>query len=112
MIISNKLRKIKRIRHKIFGTAERPRLAVFRSNRHILAQIIDDNKGATIVAASDFKIKEKKNPTEKAFLVGKLIADLAASKKITQVVFDRHGYKYHGRVKSLADGAREGGLKI
>lgn len=97
---------------RIFKTKERPRLCVFRSNKHIYAQIIDDEKGITLVSASDLELKSKKNRIETAFEVGKLIAKKALEKKIEKVVFDRSRYKYHGRVKSLAEGAREGGLKF
>ncbi len=104
----------KRIRKKLFGTAERPRISVFRSNKHIYAQIIDDDLGHTLVSASTLEIpqEELKNKTkvEQAELVGKLLADKALKKSIRTVVFDRSGYKYHGRVKALAEGARKGGL--
>ncbi|MCD6471399.1 50S ribosomal protein L18 [bacterium] len=105
----------KRIRTRVKGTTKRPRLSVFRSNRHIYLQIIDDSKGKTIVSASDLEIKDKlknKKKTNIAFEVGKLIAQKALEKKIKNVCFDRGGYKYHGRVKSAADGAREGGLNF
>ncbi len=103
----------KRVRAKIFGTSERPRLSVYRSLKHIYAQIIDDEKGQTIVAASDLELNKKnlgKNKTDIAYEVGKLIAKKALKKKIKKVVFDRNGFKYHGRVKALAEGAREAGL--
>ncbi|HOK25450.1 MAG TPA: 50S ribosomal protein L18 [Bacteroidales bacterium] len=106
----------KRIRKKITGTPERPRLSVFRSNRHIYAQLIDDTRGVTLVAACsrEKEVADKKGikKTEQASLVGKLIASKCLSKGIEKVVFDRGGYKYHGRVKSLAEAAREGGLKF
>jgi large subunit ribosomal protein L18 len=107
-------RRHKRIRAKIFGTEKRPRLCVFRSNKHIYAQLIDDEKGHTIVSASDLELKriEKMTKVQKAKEVGKLIAKKAKEKNIEEVVFDRAGYKYHGRVKALAEGAREGGLKF
>lgn len=106
-----------RIRKKINGTAERPRLAVFRSNKQIYVQLIDDLKGVTLLSASS---KEKEvaaksagvKKTEQAKLVGQAIAAKCKEKGIESVVFDRAGYKYHGRVKSLADAAREGGLKF
>jgi large subunit ribosomal protein L18 len=110
-----KYRRHHRVRVKIFGTAQRPRLSVFRSAKHIYAQLIDDEKRETLVAASDLKLKkmrEKRKKIEKAYEVGKLIAKKALEKKIEKVVFDRGGYKYHGRVKALAEGAREGGLKF
>ena len=100
----------KRIRAKIFGTAHRPRLYVFRSIKYIYAQLIDDEKGKTLIAVSDKNIKEKKKKTDKAKEVGKLIAKQALTQKIKEVIFDRGGYKYHGRVKTVAEGAREGGL--
>ena len=108
--------KIKmRIRKKISGTAETPRLTVFRSNKQISVQIIDDINKKTIVAASSLvkEISEKKvNKTKIAKLVGKLIANRAKEAGVSDVVFDRNGYLYHGRVKALADAAREGGLKF
>lgn len=105
----------KRIRKVVKGTAQRPRLAVFRSNKQIYAQLIDDLSGKTILAASsrekgaDSKESAK---VEQAKVVGKLLAEKAIAAGLTEVVFDRGGYLYHGRVKSLADGAREGGLKF
>ncbi len=114
---SKDLRKIrhKRVRKKIKGTSFRPRLCVFRSNKHIYAQIIDDEKAHTLVSASsldkEFRTKNiKPNTREAAYEVGKLIAEKAKKAGITQVCFDRGGYKYHGRVEKLAEGAREGGL--
>jgi large subunit ribosomal protein L18 len=105
-----------RIRKKINGTAEAPRLAVFRSNKQIYVQVVDDLKGVTILSASS---REKEvaaqtgvKKTDQAKLVGKLLAEKCREKGIETVVFDRSGYKYHGRVKSLADAAREGGLKF
>ena len=104
-----------RVRRKVVGTAERPRLAVFRSLGHIYAQIIDDARGETLVAGSslDGEIRAGKNgksKTDVAKLVGGVVGKRASEAGITAVVFDRGGYKYHGRVKALADGAREGGL--
>ena len=103
-----------RVRRKISGTAERPRLCVYRSNNNIYAQIIDDVAGNTLVAAStlDKEIKTKHANKEAAKEVGTLIAKRAADKKIVDVVFDRGGYIYHGVVKELAEAAREGGLKF
>lgn len=103
------LNRKKRVRGKVFGTEERPRLSVFRSNAKITAQIIDDIKGKTLVFADDKDVKGK-TKTEKALLVGEALAKKALVKKIKKVVFDKGGYKYHGRVKALADGARKGGL--
>ncbi len=118
-------RRHRRIRARISGTGKRPRLGVFKSLKHIYAQLIDDEKGKVLASASDLSIskaagKEKKTDqdkmlsgkTAKAYEVGKLIAKKAEEEKIKEVVFDRGGYKYHGRVKALADGAREGGLKF
>ena len=108
-------RKI-RIRKKISGDMERPRLVVFRSNAHIYAQIVDDHSGNTLVATSTLtlkKIEDKAHGNKAgAALVGKEIARLAMEKNITNVVFDRNGYLYHGRIKAVADSAREGGLKL
>lgn len=105
----------KRIRPYVKGTAEKPRLSVFRSNRQIYAQLIDDEAGATLVSCSS-QIKElSSQPLSKTDMskeVGKQLAQLAVSKGIERVVFDRNGYLYHGRVKALAEGAREGGLKF
>jgi len=100
------------IRSRVFGTPEKPRLSVFRSNKEIYAQIIDDVHGKTLAFASSKKMTEKVNKSEKAALVGKAIAEKAVAAGLSSVVFDRNGYLYHGRVKSLADGAREGGLKF
>ena len=104
----------RRVRAKIYGTAKMPRLCVFRSAKHIYGQLIDDEKSQTLVSASDLELRIKKGKTkvEKAKEVGKLIAKKAQKLKIEKVVFDRGGYKYHGRVKALAEGAREGGLKF
>jgi len=105
----------RRIRRTISGSAARPRMNVFRSNKQIYVQLVDDLKGHTIVSASsqDESIASQKLvKTEQAALVGKLIAEKAKEAGITEVVFDRNGYLYHGRVKSLADAARKGGLKL
>jgi large subunit ribosomal protein L18 len=107
--------KIKRrIRKNIFGTSEQPRLSVFRSNKQIYAQIIDDNNGVTLASASSYKntAVDGKSKSEAAAIVGKDVAEKALKAGISTVVFDRNGYQYHGRVKSLAEGAREGGLKF
>lgn len=111
----NKIRKlkIKRVRSRVYGTAERPRLAVKRSNSNIYVQLIDDTVGKTIVFASGFECKDKKmNKTELSKCVGKIIAEKALKQGIKKVVFDRRYYKYHGRVKALADAARESGLEF
>jgi len=106
-------RKKRRQMAKIRGTKDRPRLSVFRSNKHIFSQIIDDKEGKTLVAASDKEIeKTKREKSERAFMLGELIAKKASKKAIKKVVFDRGRYKYHGRVKALADGARKAGLKF
>ena len=109
-----RLRRHKRVRTKISGTSECPRLAVFRSNSNIYAQIIDDTKAVTLVAAStlDKEVKNKKANKEAAKEVGTLIAKRAIAKKIENVVYDRGGYIYHGVVKELAEAAREAGLKF
>lgn len=109
----NKVRKKRhaRVRVKVEGTSEVPRLNVFRSNKYIYAQIIDDSKSVTLAAASSAKLSEvSKSSVAAATEVGKLIAEAAKEKGITKVVFDRGGYLYHGRVKALADAARENGL--
>jgi len=101
-----------RIRKKVKGTPERPRLSIFRSNKEIYCQVIDDLNGHTLVAASSREkdVDQSQNKTQMAQQVGKILGDRAMAKKITTVVFDRGGYLYHGRVKALADGAREKGL--
>ena len=103
-------RRQARIRAKVFGTAEKPRLAIFRSNRYISAQLIDDNAGRTLATASSKGLKG--GSAEKAAKVGASIAESASGKKIAKAVFDRGGFRYAGAVKALADGAREGGLKF
>jgi large subunit ribosomal protein L18 len=106
-------RRHRRIRGKVSGTAERPRLAVFRSNRGIFAQLVDDESGRTITGASWLGLKSfKGSKTEQAAAVGKALAEVAKQAGVEAVVFDRGGYLYHGRVKALAEGAREGGLKF
>lgn len=104
-------RRRKRIRAKIFGTAEKPRFSIFRSNKYISAQLIDDEKGKTLVSATSKNIKVKSS-AEKAKMVGTAIAEQAKTKKIIKAVFDRGGYLYTGSVSALADGAREAGLKF
>jgi large subunit ribosomal protein L18 len=106
-------RRHKRVRKDVFGTAERPRLVVFRSNRGIAAQLVDDVEGKTLAAASWLEKRGAKgSKTDQAAEVGKLLAANAKKAGIQRVVFDRGGYLYHGRVKALADGAREGGLEF
>ena len=114
-----RVRRHARVRKKVEGTAERPRLAVYRSNRHIYAQLIDDRAAATLAAASDAEIGTgtgtddgARGKTRRAKEVGKLIADRAKGAGIERVVFDRGGRRFHGRVAAVAEGAREGGLQI
>ncbi len=112
-----RLRRHGRVRKHVVGTSERPRLNVFRSLRHIYAQVIDDSQSHTLVSASTIDQEvgteiEGLSKIEQARMVGKVLAERALSQGITQVVFDRGGYKYHGRVKALADAAREGGLEF
>ena len=104
----------RRVRKSISGTADCPRLTVFRSNKQIYAQLIDDISGKTIASAESLKdaAAQKVNKTEQAKLVGKKIAESASKAGVTNVIFDRNGYLYHGRVKSLADSARDGGLNF
>ena len=117
MALSRKDRRLRikrRIRKVVTGTAEQPRLSVFRSNKEIYAQIINDVTGTTLVAASsrDKDVKAKGTKIEVASIVGKALAEKAIKAWIETIAFDRNGYLYHGRVKALADGAREGGLKF
>lgn len=114
---SSRARRHRRIRSRVTGTVVRPRLNVFRSNAHIYAQVIDDIQGHTLVAAStvDASLRtqmSENNKQEEAKLVGQLIAERALAAGIQQVVFDRGGYRYHGRIQALADAAREAGLKF
>jgi len=112
---NNKLRRKLRVKKKVFGTTQRPRLSVYRSNKYLYGQIIDDTKGTTLVGLSlnDVKKAHKgKNRQEASFEIGKMIAEKAKEKKIKTVVFDRGSYQFHGRVKQLADGVREGGLVL
>jgi len=112
-----RVRRKSRIRKKVMGTEERPRLSVFRSARHIYAQIIDDTSGCTLVAATSLEkavtgAAAEKKKVDKAVMVGKLVAERAKAKGIDKVVFDRNGFLYHGRVKAVSDGAREAGLQF
>jgi large subunit ribosomal protein L18 len=109
-----RLRRHRRLRRTLAGTAERPRLAVFRSNRGIEAQLVDDVAGTTLASANHLALKKsfKGTKTDQAAEVGKLLAAQATKAGVESVVFDRGGFLYHGRVKALADGAREGGLKF
>jgi len=111
----SRLRIKRRIRKIVVGTADRPRMSVFRSNKQIYVQLIDDSNGTVLIAASSREKEEvdnKVNKIEQASLVGALIAEKAKAAKIETVVFDRNGYLYHGRIKSLAEAARKGGLKF
>lgn len=112
--IKRRKRRKRRGWEKKRGTAQRPRLSVFRSLKHIYCQLIDDERSKTLASASDLELKDiqVKGKVKKAYLVGKLIAEKAKKLGIERIVFDRSGYKYHGRVKALANGAREGGLKF
>ena len=108
-------RRHRRVRKRVRGTAERPRLAVFRSNRHITAQVIDDTAGRTLAAASTVEADLRSRPTgnkDAATRVGRLVAERARSAGVTRVVFDRGGFLYHGRVAAVADAAREAGLEL
>jgi large subunit ribosomal protein L18 len=112
-VLEARRRRHRRVRGKVSGTAERPRLAVFRSNRGIEAQLIDDLGGRTIGAASWLHVKQKDgSKSDQAAAVGKLLAERAKAAGVEAAVFDRGGYLFHGRVKALAEGAREGGLRI
>lgn len=106
------MRRKKRIRAKISGTKEKPRLAVYKSLRGIYAQVIDDEAGKTLVSAKSLEMKNVSNTVDGAKEVGRIIAKKCKEKKIGTVTFDRAGYKYHGKVKALAEGAREGGLEF
>lgn len=112
---AQRVKRHNRIRLTLKGTNLKPRLSVFRSNKHIYAQIIDDQKSATLVSASDFgyaKSGENDGKIQNSIKVGEELAQKAKSKKITNVVFDRSGFKFHGRIKALAESARKGGLKF
>jgi large subunit ribosomal protein L18 len=108
-----RLRRRKRVRSKITGSAERPRLSVFRSNRGVFAQLVDDRSGKTVAAVNWIEADLRKlGPMDQATKVGSLLAERAKDAGVTSCVFDRGGYRYHGRVKALAEGAREGGLEF
>jgi large subunit ribosomal protein L18 len=111
---NNKIKRKLRVRKKVFGTSERPRLSIFRSNKYIYGQIIDDTKGNTLVTVSSETkdLHKGKKKTDAAFEAGKLLADKAKTKKVKKIVVDRSGYRYHGRVKSFVEGVREGGLEV
>ena len=117
--MSNKRLKNKiRVRKKVTGTTERPRVAVFKSLKQVYAQVIDDSKGVTLISASSLSkdiqkdVSNAKSKIDKSKIVGKYLAEKAVEKGIESVVFDRSGYRYHGRVQAIAEGAREGGLKF
>ncbi len=112
---SRRYRRHLRVRKQVSGTAERPRLVVFRSSKHIYAHLVDDERGVPLLGGSDRSEGlqvEGKGKTAKSFALGQLVAVRAKSQGITKVVFDRAGYRYHGRVKAVADGARKGGLEF
>lgn len=111
MLKIKRLQRHKKIRKNVAGTNERPRLSVFRSGQHIYAQIIDDGVQKTLVSASDLKFKSG-NKKEKAVLVGEELAKKAVKKNLKSIVFDRGGFRYHGRIAALAEGARKGGLEF
>jgi large subunit ribosomal protein L18 len=110
--IRRALRRHRRVRKKILGSPDRPRLTVYRSNRHIYAQLVDDFAGRTLVSASSVKDANGSDPKERAKAVGSALAQRAKDAGVERVTFDRGGFKYHGRVRALAEGAREGGLKF
>ena len=109
---NKRLHRARRIRAKISGTAQRPRLRIFRSLRSMYVQLIDDENQTTLVSANLSEMQDAKNNVENARKLGELIAQKAIDKKITEVVFDRAGYKYHGKVRAIAEGARSAGLKF
>jgi len=118
---SNKNKKLhrisrhKRVRAKVYGTMERPRVSVFKGNRHVFVQFIDDEAGKTVLSnkiVSDSKSKIKGTKTDKAIKIGEMLADKAKEAGISESVFDRSGFRYHGRIKAVADGLRKGGLKM
>lgn len=111
-IMATRARRTRRVRAKVAGTEKRPRIVVFRSLKHISAQLIDDGAGKTLAAAHDRELAERGTPIAIAAGVGELLGKKTIALHIKQVVFDRHGYKYHGRVKAVADGARKAGLLV
>lgn len=113
--LKGRIKRHKKVRARVFGTSARPRLSVYRSNKGIFVQIIDDEKGRTLVGLSDRKLKASgsgKTKAERAKTAGLKVAEMAKEQKIKKVVLDRGGYKYHGRVKAVAEGGREGGLEF
>lgn len=107
-------RRKKRVRAKVFGTAERPRISVFRSLNHLYVQLIDDSQGKTLLSVKDkdLRVSSQDNKTAKALAIGKILGEKALAQGIKQAVFDKGQYRYHGRIKAVAEGAREAGLKI
>lgn len=110
--LEKRLKRVRRVRAKISGTAKIPRLSVFRSNKRIYAQVVDDEKGTTIAAASDLKLANNLTKAKKALLVGEILGEKLIKLRIKAVRFDRGGYLFHGRVKSLAEGVKSKGVKI
>jgi large subunit ribosomal protein L18 len=111
-VVQLRRRRHRRVRKRVVGTPERPRLAVFRSNRHVYAQVIDDVAGRTLAAASTLKDGEGDDPKARAKAVGVAVAGKAKDAGVTRVAFDRGGFRYHGRIEAVAEGAREGGLDL
>lgn len=112
MLKSSRVKVKRRIRSKVEGTSARPRVNVYKSNLHIYAQAIDDSKGVTIASSDDTKVKGKSTKVERATLVGQDLAKKLIAGKVSEVVFDRGGYRYHGRIKAVAEGLRQGGIKV
>lgn len=113
--LQHRIRRHRRVRSKILGTAQRPRVSVFKSNKHVFVQFIDDGKNKTLISnkvISDSKSKIKGNKTDKASQIGETLAEKAKEIGIKEIVFDRGGFKYHGRIKAVAEGLRKGGLKL
>lgn len=108
----NRIKRHRKVRAKVFGSVKIPRLSLYRSNKGLFIQLIDDEKGVTLASVSNKEVKSGKTKTDKAKEAGKLIAEKAKEADIKKVVFDRGGFQYHGRVKAIADGAREGGLEF
>ena len=112
MLKPDRLKRKRRIRSKMFGTKQSPRVTVYKSNSHIYVQVVDDEDGKTLVSSSDVSLKSKGTKTQLAQLVGEDLGKKAKAAKIGQIVFDRSGYKYHGRVKAIAEGLRKAGLMV
>lgn len=110
--VRSRTRRHRRVRKKVVGTPDRPRLAVYRSNRHVYAQVIDDVSGRTLASASTLIVTSGEDPVARARAVGKAIADRAKEAGVEKVAFDRGGFQYHGQVRAVAEGARDGGLKF